>query len=213
MRVLIALNGHALLRRGIAIEPGARQRDIDATAQALARIAVEHEVVIAHGGGVEVGSILELGLRNAVPDREIVTVLSQVVVGGDDVARGARSEPPLARPRAIVGLRSLRTLIDAGALVICATGEIPVAIDGDGTMCGVDAEVDKDLIAGLLARRLDADLLLMLTDVDAAGHEVEAACSFVEATGRRAAIGATADAVEMVCGAAGTQIAPVTAQA
>ncbi len=166
------------------------------------------------------------------------------MVGGEDAVCGARSEPPLARPRAIVGLRSLRTLIDAGALVICATGEgMPVAIDGDGTMRGVEAEIDNDLIAGLLARRLDADLLLMLTDIDAIhlgwgfdyecalgtaspaqlrehgfephsiGPKVEAACSFVEATGRRAAIGATTDVVEMVCGAAGTQIAPVTAQA
>lgn len=214
MRVLIALGGHALLRRGIAIEPGARRRDIDAAAQALARIAAEHEVVVAHDSGVEVGSILELGLRNAIPDREVVTVLSQVVVGGEEAVRGAHSESPLARPRAIVGLRGLRTLIEAGALVICATGEgIPVAIDGDGTMRVVDAEIDRSLIAGLLARRLDADLLLMLTDVEARPGMVETACSFVEVTGRRAAIGTITDAVEMVRGAAGTQIGPVTARA
>ena len=124
MRVLIALGGHALLRRGVAIEPDVRQREIDAAAQALAQIAVEHEVVIAHGSGAEVGSILELGLRNALPDREVVTVLSRVVVDGDDAARSARSEPPLTRPHAIVGLRSIRALIDAGALVICATAPI-----------------------------------------------------------------------------------------
>ena len=237
MRVLIALGGHALLRRGVAIEPDARQREIDAAAQALAQIAVEHEVVVAHGSGAEVGSILELGLRNAIPEREVVTVLPRVVIDADDAARGARSEPPLTRPHAIVGLRSIRALIDAGALVICATGEgAPVAIDGDGTMHGVDAEIDKDLVAGLLARRLDADLLLLLTDVDAVylgwgfdyactlgtaspaqlrehgfephsiGPKVEAACGFVEATGRRAAIGATADAAEMFRGTAGTQI-------
>src|SRR5680860_850452 len=108
MRVLIALGGHALLRRGVAIEPDARQREIDAAAQALAQIAVEHEVVVAHGSGAEVGSILELGLRNAIPEREVVTVLPRVVIDADDAARGARSEPPLTRPRAIVGLRSIR---------------------------------------------------------------------------------------------------------
>ena len=65
-------------------------------------------------------------------------------------------------------MRSLRVLVDAGVLVICAGGGgIPVALNGDGAMHGVEAVVDKDLTASLLARRLDADLLLMLTDVDA----------------------------------------------
>lgn len=221
MRIMIALGAGAVLRHGTPTAPVARQRAVDAVAQTLARIADENEVVIARGCGAEIGFMLELGLRNALPDRDVVTLLSQVVVGGEGLAPGAAATRALTEPRAIVGLQSLRVLIDAGALVICASGDrIPVAVGGDGTMRGVAAEVDKDLTAALLARRLDADLLLMLTGVDAPHDrehglgspsmrsKVEAARSFVEATRGRAAIGASADAVQIVRGAAGTQITP-----
>ena len=150
---------------------------------------------------------------------------------------GFRRLVPSPEPQAIAEMRSLRTLVDAGVLVICAGGGgIPVALNGDGTMDGVEAVVDKDLTASLLARRLDADLLLMLTDVDAVcvdwgeqeeraladaspaelreqsfaagsmGPKVEAACRFVEATGRRAAIGELRTAVEIARGDSGTQV-------
>ena len=102
--------------------------------------------------------------------------------------------------------------------------------DGDGTLRGVEAVIDKDLAAELLARSLEADFLLMLTDVGAViagwgtpdaqpirratpaelraidfaagsmGPKVEAACRFVEATGGTAAIGALEDAVEILAG-------------
>jgi carbamate kinase len=216
-----------------------------------------------------VGYMLELALRNALPDRDLVTVLSEVVVSAHDPAFDAPSKPigplyseddarriagergwsvgqdgtgfrrlvPSPEPQAILEMRSLRTLIDAGVLVICAGGGgIPVALDGDGTMHGVEAVVDKDLTASLLARRLEADLLMMLTDVDAVrvdwgeaeeraldrvstaelrehsfapgsiGPKVEAACRFAEATGRRAAIGGLTKAVEIARGESGTQV-------
>ena len=191
--------------------------------------------MIVHMFDGRVGRELELALRNALPDRDLATVLVDVLVDAGDVS-SVDGASPLA-PQAIVELSSLRTLIDAGALVICAGGGgIPVALDGDGTMQGVEAMVDKDLTASLLARRLDADVLVMLTDVDAVhldwggegaqvlnrvtpaelrehsfasgsmGPKVEAACRFVEATGRRAAIGGLTKAVEIVRGESGTQI-------
>lgn len=268
MRALIALGGNALLRRGEPAEAGTQQSNV--AAKALAEVAAEHEVVLTHGNGPQVG----LALRNALPDRDLATVLSEVVVAADDPAFGAPSKPigpvysaadarrlvaergwsigpdgegfrrlvPSPEPQALVELRSLRTLIDAGVLVICAGGGgIPVALDGDGTMRGVEAVVDKDLTAALLARRLDADVLVMLTDVDAVhldwggeaeralgkvtpaelrgqdftpgsiGPKVDAACRFVEATGRRAAIGELRKAVEIVRGESGTQISAPSA--
>ncbi len=229
----MALGGNALLRRGEPAEATAQQDNVARAAEALAEIAAEHELVIAHGNGPQTG--LELALRNALPDRDLVTVPIGIVVdvGDSGLKRGS---PPLA-PQAVVELYSLRTLIDAGVLVICASGDgLPVALDGEGTMHGVEAVVDKDLTASLLARRLDADVLVMLSDVDAVhlgwgteddpplrsatpaelrehsfasgsmGPKVEAACRFVEATGRRAAIGDLRKAVEIVRGESGTQI-------
>lgn len=146
------------------------------------------------------GHLLELSLRNRLPERDVVSVLTEVVVAGDDPAFQTPRKPigpiydaeealrlrrergwtlardgvgyrrlvPSPEPYAIAEIRSLRALVGAGALVVCGGGGgVPVALDGDGTMHGIEAVVDKDLTAALLARRLDADLLLMLTDVEA----------------------------------------------
>lgn len=129
-------------------------------------------------------------------------------------------------------------LVGAGVIVVCAGGGgIPVVRDGDGGLHGVEAVIDKDLSAALLARRLGADVLLMLTDVPAVqrgwgtpasqpihharpdelasiafppgsmGPKVEAACRFVTATGGRAAIGALQEGARILRGEVGTQIA------
>jgi carbamate kinase len=115
------------------------------TLAALAGLPPQAEVVLAQPGGL--GQPLELTLRNALPDQEVVTVPIQVVVDGE--------EP--TKPRAILGLRSLRTLIDSGALVICAYDRTtPVVIGREGKMEVVEARVDAELTLELLARRLDA---------------------------------------------------------
>jgi carbamate kinase len=135
----------------------------------------------------------------------------------------------------LVELPLIRVLLEAGALVVCAGGGgIPVVADASGALRGVEAVVDKDLTAALLARAVDADALLLLTDVDAVtdgfgtpdarpirhatpselrarsfparsmGPKVEAACRFVEAIGRMAAIGRLDAAAALLRGAAGT---------
>ena len=121
-------------------------------------------------------------------------------------------------------------------VVCAGGGGIPVVVDSAGARHGVEAVIDKDLTSALLARQLSADLLLLLTDVPAvevnwgtpearplgtvtttdirrhsfaAGSmapKVEAALSFVRSTGRRASIGALADAAAIVAGRAGTTI-------
>jgi hypothetical protein len=122
-------------------------------------------------------------------------------------------------------------------IVICVGGGgIPVVVGPDGGLRGVEAVIDKDLAAAVLAEELHADLLLLLTDVDnvevgfgtpdarplgavtvaelrrhefspgSMGPKVEAVCRFVERTGGQAAIGSLADAAEIVAGRAGTRV-------
>jgi carbamate kinase len=298
VRVVLALGGNALLRRGQPADAQTQRRNVATAAAAIAEVAAAgHEVIVTHGNGPQVGLLalqsaayravehypldvlgaesegmigymLELALRNRLPDRDLVTVLSEVMVSADDPAFRMPSKPigplysepeakrlvtergwsigrdgggfrrlvPSPEPQAIVELRSLRMLVDAGVLVVCAGGGIPVTLDERGNMQGVEAVVDKDLTASLLARRLNADLLVMLTDVEAVylgwgrddeealgaatpselrkhsfaagsmGPKVEAACRFVDATGRQAAIGGLTKAAEIVRGRSGTQI-------
>ena len=128
MRILLATNGS----------------DAD-TLAALVRLLPRAEVALAHSG--DPGQSLELALRNALPDQEVVTVPVQVVVDAE--------EP--TRPRAILGLRSLRTLIGSGALVICAFDRrAPVVIGKTGKMEAIGTAVDPRRALELLARRLDA---------------------------------------------------------
>lgn len=209
MRILIALGANALSPQEGADGAVSQRRDIEAAARVLASVASEHEVVIALGNGPEAG-LLELALRNELPDRDLITVLSRVVVSDEDSALGTPPEAPLAEPQAIVELRSLRTLIDAGVLVLCSEeGATPMTVDGDGLMRGVDVAVDENLTAALLARRLDADLLVILTSGEGStDSQVEAASRFAEATDCRAAIGEIRKAVEIVRGGGGIQISP-----
>jgi carbamate kinase len=146
---------------------------------------------------------------------------------------------PSPEPLELVELPLIKVLLAAGALVVCAGGGgIPVVADASGALRGVEAVVDKDLTAALLARAVDADALLLLTDVDAVidgfgtpdarpirhatpqqlrarsfpagsmGPKVEAACRFVEATGRMAAIGRLDAAEALLARSAGTIVSP-----
>ena len=63
-------------------------------------------------------------------------------------------------------ISTLACSLAEGAVAICVGGGgIPVYRDGNGSLHGAEAVVDKDLTAALLARELDADALLLLTDV------------------------------------------------
>ena len=117
-------------------------------------------------------------------------------------------------------------------------GGIPTAYDDHRKLHGVEAVIDKDRASALLAEEVGADCLILATDVDAVYHDwgtpeerriahaspgdfrhqdfpagsmgpkVEAACTFVENTGRRATIGSLEDIQGMVAGEAGTVIEP-----
>ena len=144
-------------------------------------------------------------------------------------------------PRRIFEIRPIQWLLDHGTIVICAGGGgIPTMYQpgADSKLIGVEAVIDKDLCSELLARELDADLLVMLTDASAVqldwgkptqrsirrtspaalagitfaagsmGPKVEAACRFAAATGKPAAIGALSDLEKIVAGEAGTTVYP-----
>jgi len=154
-----------------------------------------------------------------------------------EVTGGFRRVVASPEPRRIRELGVIRRLVDARVLVICAGGGgIPVVASDAGALHGVEAVIDKDLTSALLGAELDADALLLLTDVAAIyedwptparrpirrigvtalrarplpagsmGPKAEAACRFVERTGKRAAIGALADAARVFAGLAGTTV-------
>jgi len=81
--------------------------------------------------------------------------------------RGYRRVVPSPRPVALVEERAIARLFSTGTIVIAAGGGgVPVVADGKGALRGVEAVVDKDLTAALLARLVGADDLLILTDVE-----------------------------------------------
>jgi carbamate kinase len=83
----------------------------------------------------------------------------------EDAGRGFRRVVPSPQPLDIVELSSIQALIATGAIAIaCGGGGIPV-VARDGYLKGVDAVIDKDRASALLARRLDADKLVILTEV------------------------------------------------
>ncbi len=297
MRLVVALGGNALLRRGQHADAETQRRNVAVAVRAIADLAREHEVVVTHGNGPQIGLLalqgeadpgerpypldvlgaetegmvgymLDQELANGLQGRSIATLLTQVVVDPDDPAferptkpigpmydrdiaerlaaergwsvaadaGGYRRVVPSPEPREIIELPTILLLVQAGVLVICVGGGgIPV-VSTEGRLHGVEAVIDKDLAAALLASRLEADALLLLTDVanvEAAwqtpharplrevsapelrkmefapgsmGPKVEAACRFAERTGGFAAIGGLGDAVEVLDGARGTRV-------
>jgi carbamate kinase len=298
MRIVAALGGNALLRRGEPLDQRTQRRNASAAAAVLAPLAAEHELVVTHGNGPQIGLlalqaeldrdhgptpfdvlgaesegaigyVLAQELMNALPGRPVATLLTQTIVAADDprlldptkpigpvyeagagaalaAQCGWAMRPDGAGVRRVVGsplpldlveLPVIAMLVRSGVLVICAGGGGVPVIREAGGLRGVEAVVDKDLTAALLAERLEADVLLLLTDVEGVlvdgdalaavtpadlealdlpagsmGPKAAAAGRFVTRTGRRAAIGSLTDAVALAAGEAGTQVrrAPAT---
>jgi carbamate kinase len=301
VRILIALGGNALLQRGESPDAEIQRHHVRAAVEALAPLARDHQLVITHGNGPQVGLLalesakdpslsrpypfdvlgaqtqgmigywLLQGLQNAVPGTEVAGIITQTLVSAADPAfrdptkfvgpvysraeadrlgsslgwevrpddKGWRRVVASPAPCRVVEISLIRHLLGFGAIVVCAGGGgVPVIRNTQGDLEGVEAVVDKDATASLLARELDAELLLLLTDVAAVeidhgrpgarpvasatpaylrslnfpagsmGPKVDAACRFVERTGRGAAIGALTDTEAILAGKAGTVITP-----
>jgi len=85
----------------------------------------------------------------------------------EDSGRGWRRVVPSPKPIDILNKRIIKALVDKGMIVIAGGGGgIPVIINKDGLIMGVEAVIDKDLTASLIARIVKADLLITLTAVD-----------------------------------------------
>lgn len=144
---------------------------------------------------------------------------------------------PSPKPLEIIELPLIKLLSKSGSLVICAGGGgISVARDNKGYLVGIESIIDKDLTAAKMAEGLNADALIILTDVDgvykewgkpdaelirsitikkleqmpfAAGSmapKIEAACNFIKATNKKVMIGALEDATKLLSGEKGTTI-------
>jgi carbamate kinase len=221
MRIVVALGGNALLERGEPPESEIQEKHIRKAVTALAPLAREHELVITHGNGPQVGL---LALESA-GDPALAHPYPLDVLG--------------AQTQGMIGYWLVQALEGTGVIVVCSGGGgVPVVRTEAGRLRGVEAVVDKDLTAALLAQGLGADALLLLTDVEAVkdgfgtphaqpihwaspgdlrtrsfpagsmGPKVEAVCRFVEATGKMAGIGQLADAGALLRRDAGTTVTP-----
>lgn len=86
----------------------------------------------------------------------------------EDKSRGYRRVVPSPKPIEIVEKKAIKHLVDTGIIVIAAGGGgIPVYIDDKGNYEGVDSVIDKDRASAVLARDIEAELLVILTDIDA----------------------------------------------
>ena len=149
---------------------------------------------------------------------------------------GYRRVVPNPQPMRLIQSQALRRLIDQRTVVMCEGGGIPVVAGSDGMLRRVEAIIDPYAGAALIAEVIDADLLVIATDMagvfldwgtanskllrhghpsvvgefifaaGAMGPKLHAASRFAERTGRRAAIGALADIERLVDGTAGTTI-------
>ena len=299
MRIVVALGGNALLRRGEPMTADTQRANIRIAAAALAPLAQKHTLVISHGNGPQVGLLalqgaaykpdeaypldvlgaetegmigymIEQELGNLLPvEVPFATILTMIEVDPGDPAFQNPTKfigPVYAKeeaerlaaekgwaikqdgntwrrvvaspqPQRIFEIRPIKWLLEKGAIVICAGGGgIPTVYDDARKLHGVEAVIDKDLASELLARELDADLLVLATDVDAVyvgwgtpearaikraspeairgydfpagsmGPKVDAACRFVARSGKAAAIGALKDLLAIVEGRAGTTV-------
>jgi carbamate kinase len=231
MRVVVALGGNALLRRGQPMTVENQRENVRVACGRLAPIAEKHELIISHGNGPQIGLLaleeaaygevpesaldvlgaqtqgmigylIEQELGNRLPfEKPLASLLTMIEIDPDDSAFADPSKPigplysrseadklaaergwafkpdgdsmrrvvPSPVPRRIFERRPIRWLLERGCVVICAGGGgIPTAYRPGRQLVGVEAVIDKDRASALLARDIDADILIMATDASAA---------------------------------------------
>lgn len=302
MKVVIALGGNALVRRGQEVNAQNLRTNVRASMGALAKVAMEHSLVLTHGNGPQVrllalqnlaytdvaaypldilgaetqgmlGYVVGQELMNAVKLRkEMATILTTTVVSPDDPAyanptkfvgpvyRQADAEAmaerygwtiakdgdwwrrvvPSPTPLYIRQANTIKRIIDLGLIVLCVGGGgVPVFLDEEERrMTGTEAVIDKDIASAVLARDIQADRFMMLTDANAVyldwgtssqraiktvspevlagypfpassmGPKVDAAVHYSEGSHGEVVIGSLRDVDAILEGEAGTRIFP-----
>lgn len=137
--------------------------------------------VLVAGTAGWIGYMIQQSLQNALEkngiDRDVVTVITQIIVDPGDAAMKQATKPigrgdfkrlvPSPSPIGIVEAKQIVRLIERGTIVIAAGGGgIPVYRDPVLRLEGVDVVVDKDRAAAVLAEAVHADVLLILTEID-----------------------------------------------
>jgi len=84
----------------------------------------------------------------------------------EDAGRGWRRVVASPIPKKIVEISAIQDLWDSSIVISCGGGGIPVVENPDGTLEGVAAVIDKDYAAELLAEKVNADILMILTEVE-----------------------------------------------
>lgn len=221
-KIVVALGGNALGNNALE-----QQTKIESIAPTLVELIKNHNVIITHGNGPQIGQIFndmesmpfpECGsmsqgyigyqLQQTIQDelnkqhvsKTCLTVITQTLVDKNDKAfsnptkpigkfytkeeasqiskekgyqfvedagRGYRRVVPSPAPQKIIEEEVIKRLNDDGYIVIAlGGGGIPVIYDEEKGLEGIAAVIDKDKSASLLARKVDADILLILTAVD-----------------------------------------------
>ncbi len=102
-----------------------------------------------------------------LPDEQAQPLIDHGQVWEDRGEMGWRRVVASPDPVEVIDVGAIRTLLEAGQVVVAAGGGgIPVVREPDGRLRGVEAVIDKDLTAALLATTLGADVLVIATDVD-----------------------------------------------
>jgi carbamate kinase len=101
-----------------------------------------------------------------LPRDEAAVLIGHGETWEDRGEKGWRRVVASPDPLEIVDAPAVQALVEAGFVVVAnGGGGIPVVRDADGTLSGVEAVIDKDLGAALLARTVEADVLVVATDV------------------------------------------------
>ena len=297
-RIVVALGGNALLKRGEELTASNQRRNARIAAEALAPLCAENEVVITHGNGPQVGLLalqeiaypgedspldvlgaetegmigymIEQELGNLLPfSKPLATLLTMTEVDANDPAfenptkfvgpvyseedakrladeKGWtvkqdgdkwRRVVPSPMPQRIFQVRPIEWCLEKGAVVVCTGGGgIPTMYKkGTRELTGVEAVIDKDFSSMVLARDIEADMLVIATDAEAVfvnygtpdqkaiasanpyalaefdfpagsmGPKVDAAIAFAK-TGKVAVIGALENLTAIMAGESGTRV-------
>ncbi|MDF2152989.1 carbamate kinase [Vibrio sp. CAU 1672] len=299
-RIVIALGGNAMIKRGEELTVQNQIKNINQAAAFIQQLGEEYSITLVHGNGPQVGllalqnlayepvpaypldvlvsetqgmlgyilsqSLTQHGLDN------VVSLLTRVEVDPADPAFATPTKfigpvyPPeqqqalesqyqwqlkpdgehirrvvsSPKPVQVLEAGTISALLEQGHTVICCGGGGMPVVARDNTYHGVEAVIDKDLVAAMLAEQIGADHLLILTDADAVyeewgtpqqralrdvtvnelrpfavpdgamGPKAEAVIRFVEQTGQVAFIGALKDVELILNGDKGTCIRPAS---